>query len=76
MSETGFVPSRLTPEAVERQFEKALEQMEFLHLRALINQQADVHFPVDEGWQVEKGEAAMADMAAFRDEMLRAMKGE
>lgn len=76
MSESElFVPTTLTVEEVQKEFQKALWQMEYLHLRAVINQMTAQYFP-DDKWQAETGNACMAELVALRDETLRKMRGE
>lgn len=76
MNDTEWGPSYLTEEEVDSEFRKAFRQMEYLHLRALINQRADKHFVVDDGWKVDKGELSIGDMHLLRYDILRNMRGE
>lgn len=76
MSETGFpvefVPKVLTQEEVEKEFDQALHEMEMRHLRSVINQHFDEHFP-GQTWRVETGGTLIANMLALRDETLQRM---
>lgn len=76
MSETGFpvefVPKVLSSEEVEKEFDQALHEMEMRHLRSVINQHFDEHFP-GQTWRVETGGTLIANMLALRDETLQRM---
>lgn len=79
MSENGFpvefVPTLLTPEEVEGEFNLALRRMEVLHLRSVINRHVDMHFPTEQ-WDFVTGDLLMNNLVHLRDDTLQKMRGE
>lgn len=69
-----FVPTLLTPEEVEGEFNLALRRMEVLHLRSIIDKHFDGQFPNNQ-WNAASGEGFMTNILLLRDDTVSKMRG-
>ena len=69
-----FIPTQLTPEEVEGEFNLALRRAEAMHLRSIIDAHYDTLF-TENKWVRELGDEFMTKLMHLRDDTVSKMRG-